>query len=166
MLCSTWHLSSLTRDRTCVPCIARFARWSLNHWTTTEVPLFLSFCEDILSFLSVSPPLTERPRLCVTPLHPRVPSSGLRGHSQDGSGLKCSSSPERRLWPSHTPTDPDAGCVSPRLTAVEDRRGGPGPAPPGGRREPTDLPRRQQRHQHFPLVPRRAAAGDWGLGVL
>ena len=30
-----WDLSSLTRDRTCTPCIGR---WSLNHWTTREVP--------------------------------------------------------------------------------------------------------------------------------
>ena len=29
-------LSSLTRDRTCTPCIGRR---SLNHWTTREVPL-------------------------------------------------------------------------------------------------------------------------------
>ena len=30
-----WDLSSLTRDQTCTPCIGR---WSLNHWTTREVP--------------------------------------------------------------------------------------------------------------------------------
>ena len=30
-----WHLSSLTRDWTHTPCIWR---WSLNHWTTREVP--------------------------------------------------------------------------------------------------------------------------------
>ena len=30
-----WDLSSPTRDRTCTPCIGR---WSLNHWTTREVP--------------------------------------------------------------------------------------------------------------------------------
>ena len=29
--CGLWHLSSLTRDRTCVPCIGRQI---LNHWTT------------------------------------------------------------------------------------------------------------------------------------
>ena len=33
LLCSTWDLSSLTRDRTCVPCIARCI---LNHSTTRE----------------------------------------------------------------------------------------------------------------------------------
>ena len=33
--CSLGDLSSLTRDWTCVPCIAR---WILNHWTTREVP--------------------------------------------------------------------------------------------------------------------------------
>ena len=32
-----WDLSSLTKDQTGVPCIAR---WSLNHWTTREVPSF------------------------------------------------------------------------------------------------------------------------------
>ena len=30
-----WDLSSLTRDRTGTPCIAR---WILNHWTTRKVP--------------------------------------------------------------------------------------------------------------------------------
>ena len=33
-------LSSLTRDQTCVSCIAR---WSLNHGTTREVPAFVTF---------------------------------------------------------------------------------------------------------------------------
>ena len=33
--CSTWDLSSLTRDRRHIPCIGR---WILNHWTTREVP--------------------------------------------------------------------------------------------------------------------------------
>ena len=32
---ATWHMeASQTRDRTCVPCIARW----LNHWATREVP--------------------------------------------------------------------------------------------------------------------------------
>ena len=35
LLCSTWDLSLLTRDRARVPCIAM---WILNHWTTREVP--------------------------------------------------------------------------------------------------------------------------------
>ena len=30
-----WDPSSLARDWTCTPCIGR---WSLNHWTTREVP--------------------------------------------------------------------------------------------------------------------------------
>ena len=30
-----WGLSSLTRDRTCVPCTGK---WILNHWTTRQVP--------------------------------------------------------------------------------------------------------------------------------
>ena len=30
-----WHLRSLTRDRTCVLCLAR---WIPNHWVTSEVP--------------------------------------------------------------------------------------------------------------------------------
>ena len=39
--------SSRTRDRTCVPCIAR---WIFNHWTTREVPgLFFAFLLFILS---------------------------------------------------------------------------------------------------------------------
>ena len=36
MLYYMWDLSSLTRARTCVSCIAR---WILNHWTTREVPI-------------------------------------------------------------------------------------------------------------------------------
>ena len=35
-----WNLSSLTRDRTCTPCC--FGSWSLNHWTTREVPRLFS----------------------------------------------------------------------------------------------------------------------------
>ena len=35
---STWDLSSLTRDRTRLPCILR---WILYHWTTREVPVAL-----------------------------------------------------------------------------------------------------------------------------
>ena len=35
-----WDLSSLTRDRTRVPCIER---GRLNHWTTSEVPTEGSF---------------------------------------------------------------------------------------------------------------------------
>ena len=31
----TWDLSSPTKDWTCTPCIGK---WSLNHWTTREVP--------------------------------------------------------------------------------------------------------------------------------
>ena len=31
-----WDLGDPTRDRTCTPCIKA---WSLNHWTTREVPL-------------------------------------------------------------------------------------------------------------------------------
>ena len=32
--CGMWNLSSLTRDRICIPCIARQI---LNHWNTREV---------------------------------------------------------------------------------------------------------------------------------
>ena len=35
LLCGTWALSSLTRDPSEVPCIARQI---LNHWTTRKVP--------------------------------------------------------------------------------------------------------------------------------
>ena len=36
-----WDLNSLTRDWTQIPCVGR---WSVNHWTTREVPsLFLYF---------------------------------------------------------------------------------------------------------------------------
>ena len=36
--CGMCDLSSLTRDRTCVPCIVR---WILYHWTTRAVPSFI-----------------------------------------------------------------------------------------------------------------------------
>ena len=35
LLPSMWDLSSWTRNQTCVSC---FARWTLNHWITREVP--------------------------------------------------------------------------------------------------------------------------------
>ena len=35
LLCGRWDLGSLTKDQTCIPCIARQI---LSHWTTTEVP--------------------------------------------------------------------------------------------------------------------------------
>ena len=37
---SMWDLSSPTRDQTCTPCIER---WSLNHWTTREIPKSIVF---------------------------------------------------------------------------------------------------------------------------
>ena len=40
LLSGMWGLSSLTRGRTHVPCIAR---WILNPWTTKEVPTCLVF---------------------------------------------------------------------------------------------------------------------------
>ena len=43
-----WYLSSPTRDRTCTPCIGR---QSLNHWTTREVPLQVTFdCDGFSGF--------------------------------------------------------------------------------------------------------------------
>ena len=38
LLLAVWNLSSLIRDRTHVPCMARQI---LNHWTTREVPASL-----------------------------------------------------------------------------------------------------------------------------
>ena len=46
LACSTWDLSSPTRDGTLVPCIGR---WILNHWTTSEVPLKM-FSETLTSW--------------------------------------------------------------------------------------------------------------------
>ena len=50
--CGMWDLSSLTRDRTCVPYIGRRI---LNHWTTREVPGALLLISGL--------PHTQ-PRLC------------------------------------------------------------------------------------------------------
>ena len=58
-----WDLSSLTRDRTCIPCLGR---WIHNHWTTWEVPLsHLHFLCDLffLSSISVTPFSTEGGKL-------------------------------------------------------------------------------------------------------
>ena len=35
-----WNISSLTKTRTCIPCIER---WIFNHWTTREVLDFEHF---------------------------------------------------------------------------------------------------------------------------
>ena len=35
MLLNMWDLSSLNRDQTCAPALEV---WSLNHWTTKDVP--------------------------------------------------------------------------------------------------------------------------------
>ena len=43
-----WDLSSPTRDHTCNPCIGR---WSLDHWTTREVPCHLILCFSFFWFL-------------------------------------------------------------------------------------------------------------------
>ena len=42
--CGMWDLSTMTRDRTLVPCIGGRI---LNHWTTREVP-----CSVLISTLS------------------------------------------------------------------------------------------------------------------
>ena len=42
-----WDLSSLTKDRTCTPCIGRR---SLNHWTAREVPWSSIFYTPLPSF--------------------------------------------------------------------------------------------------------------------
>ena len=44
-----WDLSSLTRDRTHVPCIAR---WIPYHWTTREVPTWMDLEVIMLSGIS------------------------------------------------------------------------------------------------------------------
>ena len=59
-------LHSLTRDRTHVPC---FARWILNHWTTRDVPTII--CVDAFLFLFF--PLESRSslKLALFPKHAR-----------------------------------------------------------------------------------------------
>ena len=50
-LVSPWLVgSSWTRGRTDVPFIAR---WILNHWTTREVPLCISFDADVDCLIEV-----------------------------------------------------------------------------------------------------------------
>ena len=43
-----WDLSSPARDHTCNPCTGR---WSLDHWTTREVPCHLILCFSFFWFL-------------------------------------------------------------------------------------------------------------------
>ena len=53
-----WDLSSLIRDQTCVPHIARLARWILNHWITSEVKVVqacLTSCGPMDCWLPGSP---------------------------------------------------------------------------------------------------------------
>ena len=45
-----WDLNSLTRDRTCSPCIRRQI---LNHWTTSKVPCCCSFKTSIIGVFDV-----------------------------------------------------------------------------------------------------------------
>ena len=47
LLCGMRDLSSLTRDQTCVPCIARQI---LNHWTTREVPNLVTLIAFMFGF--------------------------------------------------------------------------------------------------------------------
>ena len=48
--CSTWGLSSPTRDRPCAYCIGR---WNLNHWTAREIPCLSSFCQNLIHNFSL-----------------------------------------------------------------------------------------------------------------
>ena len=49
-----WNLSSPTRSRTLIPCIAR---WILNHWTTREVLCLVSrSCPILCDPMDCSPP--------------------------------------------------------------------------------------------------------------
>ena len=43
-----WDLSSLTRDQTFIPCVGR---WSLNHWTTREVPMYTIYVQKKPGFI-------------------------------------------------------------------------------------------------------------------
>ena len=44
-----WDLSSPTRGKNCTPCIRR---WSLNHWSTKEVPRHLSWFSQTIASLT------------------------------------------------------------------------------------------------------------------
>ena len=52
---SMWVFSSLTRDQTCISCLGR---WTINHWTTREVPeldpFWISHISEVLEQLSFS----------------------------------------------------------------------------------------------------------------
>ena len=57
-----WDLSSLTRDQTYIPCISRQI---LNHWTTTEVPVYSVFKETARPFSREAVHVTFPPVTCV-----------------------------------------------------------------------------------------------------
>ena len=78
-----WDLSFLTRDQTCIPCIAR---WIPNHSTTREVPRSLS-CgrKDKTELNQLEPMQLLVPRSCLTlcsPMDCSLPDSSVRGISQ------------------------------------------------------------------------------------
>ena len=91
-----WDLSSLTRNRTCVPCIERQI---LNHWTTREVPLhhclflklFYHLQEKSCTYLTVTPcssqPLATTNLLFVSSNLPSIDISHKRNHTI--AGLLC-----------------------------------------------------------------------------
>ena len=68
---SVWDLSSLTRDRTHIPCIGR---WILNCWTTREIPRVLHFLLLLSHF--------SRVRLCATPETAAYQASPFLGFSR------------------------------------------------------------------------------------
>ena len=57
-----WDLSSLTRDKTHIPCIGRRI---LNHWTTREIPVYLVFKETARPFSREAVCVTFPPVTCV-----------------------------------------------------------------------------------------------------
>ena len=79
--CSTWDLSSWTRDQTCVPCIARQI---LNPWTTRDVPTPI--------FIVAFTILLEEGCHCVHLGKPRIrfnrPSQGTFGNYLETSVVK------------------------------------------------------------------------------
>ena len=54
LLWGMWDLSSQTRDWTHTP---YFGTWSLNHWTTQEIPV--SVTENVKIFLLIDPSILK-----------------------------------------------------------------------------------------------------------
>ena len=94
-----WDFSSPTRDWTCIPCIGR---WSLNHWSTKEIPTyffwiylflighncFTIFC-CFLPYINMNQPSVYISPLPLEPRSPLPPHPTPLGCHRAPGGVPC-----------------------------------------------------------------------------